>query len=69
VGGMTDMNDTAIPFGVTYEEIILAHFEFRNIPIAFNFPAGHINDNQALVLGSEIEFKVGDKGAELNFLS
>ena len=69
VGGMTDMNDTAIPFGVSYEEIILAHFEFRNIPIAFNFHAGHINDNQALVLGSEVEFKVGEKGTELNFLS
>lgn len=67
VGGMTDMYDTAIPFGKSYEEIILAHFEFRKIPIAFDFPAGHINDNQALVLGSNIEFSVEEEGSKVVF--
>lgn len=67
VGGMTDMKDTAVPFGKTYEEIILEHFEFRKIPIAFKFPAGHQDDNRALILGSEVSFKVTETGGELVF--
>ena len=67
VGGMTDMKDTAVSFGQSYEEIILEHFEFRKIPIAFEFPVGHQDDNRALVLGSEVNFKVSDKGGELRF--
>lgn len=62
---MTDMKDTAVPFGKTYEEIILEHFEFRKIPIAFEFPAGHQDDNRALVLGSEVSFSVTEIGGEL----
>jgi muramoyltetrapeptide carboxypeptidase len=67
VGGMTGLKDTAVPFGKGYEEIILDHFTFQNIPIAFDFPAGHINDNRALVLGSEIEFEVTENGSLLYF--
>ena len=67
IGGMTDMKDTAVPFGKSYEEIILEHFQFRNIPIVFDFPAGHIDDNRALVLGREVEFVVNKKGAKLSF--
>jgi muramoyltetrapeptide carboxypeptidase len=65
---MTDMKDTAVPFGMSYQDVILSHFQFRKIPIAFNFPAGHISDNQALIIGSEVAFNVTSKGAELNFL-
>jgi len=67
IGGMSDMKDTAIPFGNSYEEIILKHFEFRKIPIAFNFPAGHQDDNQALVLGSEVVFSVDENGGRVEF--
>ena len=61
IGGMTDLKDTAVPFGQTLEEIVHSHFTYRNIPIAFNFPAGHIPDNRALVFGREIELKVDDE--------
>lgn len=56
VGGLTGMHDNAIPFGMTAEEIILDKFKYRNIPIFFDFPAGHIDDNRALVLGRRIAF-------------
>jgi len=65
VGGMTDMKDTAIPFAKTYEEIILEHFQFRKIPIAFEFPAGHQDNNQALVFGSDVVFVVDNAGGKL----
>ena len=68
VGGMTDMTDTAVPFGMVYEEVILSHFEYRNIPLCFNFLAGHINDNRAIIIGSEAELNVSSTGSELRFL-
>ena len=58
VGGMTDMKDTLVPFGQTIEEIILAHFMYRKIPIAFNFPAGHIDDNRAMIFGDNVALNV-----------
>lgn len=61
VGGMTDMKDTAEPFGKSLEEIILSHFEYRKIPVCFGFPAGHIADNRAIVLGSIYELNVSDE--------
>lgn len=58
IGGMTDMKDTLVPFGQTLEEIILAHFAYRKIPIVFNFPAGHIADNRALIFGNKVALNV-----------
>lgn len=60
VGGMTDMKDTATPFGQSLETIVLNHFTLRNIPIAFGFPAGHIDDNRALIFGTDVEFEVSE---------
>ena len=60
VGGMTDLKDTAIPFGQDIYTLILAHFTYRNIPIVFDFPAGHINDNRALIIGKEVQLHVAE---------
>jgi muramoyltetrapeptide carboxypeptidase len=59
VGGMTDMKDNAIPYGKTAEEIIFEHCSTVGIPLVFNFPAGHIDDNRAIILGSEATIEVG----------
>jgi muramoyltetrapeptide carboxypeptidase len=58
VGGFTEIKDTVIPFGQDIKEIILSKLTHRNIPIAFDFPAGHIDDNRALVLGVYYHFDV-----------
>lgn len=58
VGGMTDMKDSATPFGKTLEEIILKHIRPLSIPLAFNAPCGHIDDNRAMRCGSEISLIV-----------
>lgn len=58
IGGMTDMKDTSNPFGLLLEDIILSHTEDYQIPVAFNFPAGHINDNRALVFGDVVKLSV-----------
>ncbi|MCR9171236.1 MAG: LD-carboxypeptidase [bacterium] len=67
VGGMTSMKDSEIPYGKTLEEIVLEHFEERNIPFAFNFPAGHIDDNRALIFGATVSLEVDSSGSTLTF--
>ena len=69
VGGMTDMKDNENPFGKSAEEIVSDHCLEYDIPVCFGFPAGHQDDNRALIMGSRVELSVGDGGAELRFSS
>lgn len=69
IGGMTDMEDTTIPFGMTTEEIVLQHFQFRKIPIAFDIPSGHIDDNRALIVGAEVELVVETELSTLSYVN
>ncbi len=55
VGGMTQMNDNTIAFGSTAEEIIRDCVDEYNYPVYFGFPAGHIDDNRALIMGSDVK--------------
>lgn len=67
VGGMTSMNDNTIPFGKTAEEIIFDAVKEYDYPVCFDFPAGHINDNRALVLGREVDLEVKVSSIKLQF--
>lgn len=51
IGGLTDMHDNEVPFGQNAKEIIAKKISSYNFPVCFNFPAGHINDNRAIILG------------------
>jgi len=68
VGGMTDMNDNAIPYGKTAKEIILETVKKYNYPVCFDFPAGHIDDNSTLIFGRKTSLKVMEESTELQFL-
>lgn len=65
IGGMTDLEDTTVPFGMTLEELVLQHFQYRKIPICFDFPAGHIDDNRALVFGKKVTLEVTKEESKL----
>ncbi len=67
VGGMSQMNDNTIPFGKTPKEMILEICREYDFPIAFNFPAGHVKDNRALIMGREVELEVDRTSVRLNF--
>ena len=58
VGGLSDMHDNAVPFGKTPEEIIADAVAKYGYPVGFNFPAGHIKNNLATVLGAETTMQV-----------
>ncbi|MBD3724418.1 MAG: LD-carboxypeptidase, partial [Flavobacteriaceae bacterium] len=67
VGSMSDMHDNEIPFGQNEVQIINEITKEYNIPIAFDFPAGHQKDNRTLILGSQVEFDVNEKEVKLRF--
>jgi len=68
IGGFTSCVDAvSSTLGLTLEEIVLQHFEYIKIPICFDFPSGHINDNRALVFGELAHFDVNSQGVELIF--
>jgi len=68
VGGMTDIHDNQVPFGRNVYEIILDTTQEFNIPICFDFPAGHLSDNRALIFGKKIHFEVNNDFVEIDFL-
>lgn len=61
VGGLTDMTDNVVPFGKTAEEIVAEHISGFDYPVCFDFPAGHIANNRAIILGRVTEMEVGAK--------
>lgn len=67
VGGMSSMNDNDIPWGHDALEIIQDITKDYDIPICFNFPAGHISDNRALILGEVITLDVTAAGTTVIF--
>ncbi|MBK9291800.1 MAG: LD-carboxypeptidase [Bacteroidetes bacterium] len=67
VGAFTDMKDNHIPFGCTAEEIIRQHTDAYHYPVCFGFPAGHISQQQPLLLGAKVRLSVNLDGATLNY--
>jgi muramoyltetrapeptide carboxypeptidase len=67
VGSMRDMHDNEIPFGQNEVQIISEIVKDLNIPIAFEFCAGHQKDNRTLVLGSQVIFEVNATEIKLTF--
>ncbi len=51
VGAFSDMHDNTIPFGMTAKEIIFEKVKEYGYPVIWDYPAGHIDDNRAIVLG------------------
>lgn len=59
VGGLNDMHDNTIPFGMTAEEIVADAVAGQTYPVAFNAPFGHLgNNNLAIPLGIKCNFVV-----------
>lgn len=66
VGAMSEMNDNATPFGKTAEEIIAEAVQEFDFPVCFGFPAGHIKDNRALILGKKAKLTVDESRVSFN---
>lgn len=54
-------------FGGTHREIILNAVKEYNYPVLFDFPAGHIRDNNSLIFGKEIEIDIKEKISRISY--
>lgn len=60
VGGFTEIKDNDIPFGQTVPEIIMDVVNDYNYPVCFDFPAGHIPDNNSLIFGKRLSLSISN---------
>lgn len=67
VGRMTEMKDNIVPFGKTAYEIVHDAVKEYNYPVCVGFPAGHSDDNRALILGRKILLEVCSSETKINF--
>lgn len=67
VGGMTKMHDNEIAWGKNAEQIIDDVTQNYKIPIIYNFPAGHMADNHALIFGKQVSIEVNDLESKVIF--
>nr|WP_132705104.1 LD-carboxypeptidase [Winogradskyella wandonensis] len=68
VGDMSKLRKNTTLWGTSIEQLILDALSEYDFPIAFNMPAGHEQDNRALVLGKQVELKVEKSKSTLKYL-
>src|SRR5690606_27295948 len=67
VGDISKVRKNTTYWGSSTEQLILDALAEYNFPIAFNMPAGHEQDNRALILGRTVELTVGSDKSVLVF--
>ena len=66
LGGFTDIKKNDPLFGLTIEELILAIVKEYDFPVCFDFEAGHITNNHALIFGRNSSIEVKKSSVVLN---
>jgi len=69
IGDFTRIKKNVPSFGKTIENIILTIVKSYNIPVIFDFPAGHKDKNMPLILGKEVQVNVTDSLSTIKFLN
>ena len=67
VGSFIKMHDNEIPWGKTANQIIADITKNYNFPVVYNFPSGHIHNNNTLVFGRKVSLDANDKNTILKF--
>lgn len=67
IGDFTNIKKNSPLFGKSIEELILTIVEKYNIPVLFDFPAGHEDKNMPLIMGKEVKMTVTNTSAILQF--
>lgn len=67
VGSMTKMKDNEIPWGKNAYQIIEEIVAPYNFPVIYDFQAGHINNNKALIFGKTISIEVTKDKSMIQF--
>lgn len=69
IGDFTHIKKNTPDFGQTIESVILTIVEPYNIPVLFDFSAGHNDKNMPLFLGKEIQLNVTGTLSTIKFLN
>lgn len=67
VGDFSKVRKNTTPWGTSMEQLILDALSEYDFPIAFKMPAGHEDDNRALLFGHTIELSVGKEASIIKF--
>lgn len=62
VGQLTEMNDKSVPFGLSANEIVFDAVRHYDYPVIFDFPAGHTEINEPLMMGAHTHIQVNKEG-------
>ena len=63
VGGLTQIHDNPEPFGMTVEEVIAEAVSDYDYPVCFGFPAGHFDNNCAVVFNQQSRIEITAQGS------
>ena len=63
VGGLTKIHDNEEPFGMSVEEVIAEAVSDYDYPVCFSFPAGHFDNNCAIVFNQQSRIEVTAQGS------
>ncbi|WGD35559.1 LD-carboxypeptidase [Olleya sp. YS] len=67
VGDMSKLRKNTTLWGTSIEQLVLDALSEYNFPIAFNMPAGHEDDNRALILGRNVDLTVTIEQSTIKF--
>ncbi len=66
-GAFTELKDNDIPFGFTVPEMVMNLVKEFDYPVCFDFPAGHIVDNHAIIFGKHLQLTVSENGVAASY--
>ena len=66
VGQFSDCDEDPL-MKQTVSEIIIDAVSEYSYPVCFNFPAGHVESNLPLILGTNVSLKISEREVKLNF--
>ncbi|MCU0329099.1 MAG: LD-carboxypeptidase [Chitinophagales bacterium] len=67
LGGFTDIKDHENPFGFSIDDIVEAHTSAYNLPIIYDFPAGHDSKNYPIVFGVKAQIQCQNGQISLSY--
>lgn len=68
LGDFTDTKQNYPEFGQSIEEIVLSIVKKHNIPVLFDFPAGHEIKNMGLIMGHQVDLRIGKNTSTIQFI-
>jgi len=67
IGGFTNIKKNEPSFGLSIEDMILNTVKEYDFPVCFNFMAGHLTENHAIIFGREARLVVTKNKVSLSF--